>query len=1062
MGNGEVARERLEIADTDEALRAVIEAHGYEADPGFEVLEADTPAAQLGQLLFFDPILSGDQNISCATCHHPAFAMADGRTLPIGTGGVGLGPERRFLETVALADEAGSVRRLAGQTDEGTDITTVSNPFAGQFVPRNSPTILNSALFPRQFWDGRVESYALDGVGETPSTTVKTLERTVNDLNMDDPLAAQALFPVVSLHEMAGATLGGLAAQAIRTVLLERLRASPDYVDLFRETFGNSRESPEEAVTLSRLVEALAAFERRFIFTDAPWDHYLDGDLTALTPQQKRGALLFTGALDPAVNCTTCHSGNLFTDFGFHNILAPQLGPGRGHGYTGREDWGRAGVTFDARDRYAFRTPSLRNVTLTAPYFHDGAYARLEDAIRHHADVRGSALAYDPSEAGVPPDLYSSLQPVDLDKQWNTADPLLRKPLPLSEEDIADLTAFLASLTDPATVDLIEFLPEQIPSGLALDPLPAQSKPVAVAPDPTPQAEVAEKTPPPDTTLTPDLQFTTTDFQFTDVAAQAGVSFTHGAFRDAIYDDAVAAMGGGLCWLDYDNDRWLDLYLVNAHADAEARTLLEDGGLPRNALFRNQNGSFTDASAGSGADFGVRGNGCTAADFNLDGWTDLFVTAYGPNLLFWNNGDGTFSEGASAAGLDAAEWNAGASVGDLNADGWPDLFVTSYIDFDNKIPKPSGAFPQDYYGLPDRLYLNRGLVEKDDSGEPVPVTFEEITIPAGLVYEERGLGAILTDLDLDGDLDLYIANDGHPNRLYANVPWVGGVDADPEGLGFRFVDQTGTANVGDSGSGMGLSSGDYDGDGRFDLFVTNWERELNALYRNETTDPDAPTFQYSTFRIGVSGLGNGLTGWGNRLADFDHDGDADLLIVNGRVPITNLVSDPELVRYYRNRTQSLGKSAPQPGRFLEWTAQVGLKEVGPLLGRGSAVADYDNDGDLDIAINQIAGPAVLLQNDLSQAEAAPNWLQVSLGGFFPGARIVVTLPDGNQIMRELHVGSSYLATEDSRFHFGLGHADLVSTLSIYWPDGRQTHLTDIPVNQHLTVVPDTDDQTEKR
>ena len=153
-------------------------------------------------------------------------------------------------------------------------------------------------------------------------------------------------------------------------------------MDLFRETFGNGRESPEEAVTLSRLVEALAAFERRFIFTDAPWDRYIGGDVTALTPQQKRGALLFSGALDPAVNCTTCHSGDLFTDFDFHNILAPQLGPGRGHGYTGREDWGRAGVTFDARDRYAFRTPSLRNVTLTAPYFHDGAYARLEDAIR--------------------------------------------------------------------------------------------------------------------------------------------------------------------------------------------------------------------------------------------------------------------------------------------------------------------------------------------------------------------------------------------------------------------------------------------------------------------------------------------------------------------------------------------------------------------------------------------------------------------------------------------------------------------------------------------------------
>ncbi|MCB9162515.1 MAG: ScyD/ScyE family protein, partial [Caldilineaceae bacterium] len=431
---------RTPVTDMHATLRAVVADQGLTPNPGADQQEDDTPAAQLGQLLFFDPILSGDKNISCATCHHPAFAGADGRVLPIGTGGVGLGPTRTFTDTILLADEAGTVRRLAVRN--GGD--AVHNPFAGQFVPRNSPTIINSALLPQQFWDGRVQSYAAAGGG-----TVKTKERTVNDLAMTDPLAVQALFPVASLHEMAGATFGGLAPQDIRTHLLDRLRAVPAYVDRFRDAFGTADEAPAEAVTLSRLVEALAAFERRFIYTDAPWDRYLAGDETALSDAQIQGALLFFGAVDPAINCAQCHGGDLFTDGAFRNILAPQLGPGKGNGYTGREDWGRAGVTFDARDRYAFRTPGLRNVTLTAPYLHSGAYATLEDTIRHHAAPVDAALAYDPSAFGVPPDLFSSLQPVDLARQLPTLAPELRAGLPLTDDDITALVAFLDALTDP-------------------------------------------------------------------------------------------------------------------------------------------------------------------------------------------------------------------------------------------------------------------------------------------------------------------------------------------------------------------------------------------------------------------------------------------------------------------------------------------------------------------------------------------------------------------------------------------------------------------------------------
>ncbi|MFZ1400268.1 MAG: cytochrome c peroxidase, partial [Candidatus Promineifilaceae bacterium] len=437
-----LATTRQEFDDLDAILRVVVEQQGLRPYPTTTLPEDDPALVKLGQQLFFDPVLSGDQNISCATCHHPALAMGDGRALPIGTGGEGLGPQREFVETVNLGAEEANL--------------TVNNPFIGAFVPRNSPTILNSALLPVQFWDGRVDGYA--GV-------VTTLEDEVNQRQLTDALAVQAMFPVTSLHEMAGATLGHLPPEAIRRDLMSRLYEIPGYTEQFAALFG----TPEPDITA--VVLAIAAFERQFITTAAPWDDYLAGDTSALTEQQKRGALLFYGEANTAVNCASCHAGDLFTDLQFHNLLVPQLGPGKGHGPEGRDDWGHAAVTFDARDRFTFRTAPLRNVALTAPYFHSGAYPTLQTAIAHHADVHGMAASYDPSQF-LPPAFYSSVRPYNPQDQLTTAAPELINGLPLTEQEIADLVAFLQALTDPAAVDLREFIPEAVPSGLPLDPVP--------------------------------------------------------------------------------------------------------------------------------------------------------------------------------------------------------------------------------------------------------------------------------------------------------------------------------------------------------------------------------------------------------------------------------------------------------------------------------------------------------------------------------------------------------------------------------------------------------------
>ncbi|NND01382.1 MAG: CRTAC1 family protein, partial [Acidimicrobiia bacterium] len=361
-----------------------------------------------------------------------------------------------------------------------------------------------------------------------------------------------------------------------------------------------------------------------------------------------------------------------------------------------------------------------------------------------------------------------------------------------------------------------------------------------------------------------------------------------------------------------------------------------------------------------------------------------------------------------------------AVAGDLNGDTKADLFVGSYIDLTLKIDRPSGAFPQDYLGIPDRLYAN--------ASSPGSIRFEEVTLDAGLDRNERALGALLSDVDLDGDLDLYIANDGQPNRLYRNDSTSGSL---------VMVDVTGEAGVGDSGSGMGVAGGDYDGNGAFDILVTNWEAELNALYANQS-EGDAINFGYMTQRIGLAGLGNNKTGWGVAWADVDHDTDLDMVIAHGRVPVTDLDSDPELVRLYANQSAE-GKV----GEFRDWTGIVGFDSVGPLLARGSAVADFDNDGDLDVAIATIGGQLTLLEN------LAPpgHWIQFALEGSPPGARITINTPDGGSQVRELYAGSSYLASEDPRLHFGLGEFDGSVTATVRWPDGTVATWSDLEVDK---------------
>jgi hypothetical protein len=526
------------------------------------------------------------------------------------------------------------------------------------------------------------------------------------------------------------------------------------------------------------------------------------------------------------------------------------------------------------------------------------------------------------------------------------------------------------------------------------------------------------------------------DVQFHDVAADVGLDTRNGAFRWDVSNDAVAMMGTGACWIDYDDDGWMDLYVVNTYAQRERSRWDDAGGLPRNALFRNDHGEFVDVSAESGTDLAVRGTGCVAADLDLDGHTDLYVTTAEVGVLLWNEGDGTFDDGAAEAGVDPAGWYAGAAVGDVNGDGWPDLFLAGYANLGSPIPDATQGFPNTHTGVRDLLYLSQGDGDSRD-GRP---KFREVGRDAGLevVDFEYGLGALFADLDRDDDLDLYVANDTRPNRLYKNVAWPGGAEADPAGIGFRFEEAAGRAGVADPNAGMGIAEGDFDGDGLSDLFVTNSRDQGHAVYQGQRSDQSTPSF--ADVRRDLGPDLSTSTGWGVSWADLDLDTDLDLVVVNGDIPVDDLADDADDVQALVN-----GTAHGEPGSFADRSRELGLADVGPLLARGSATADYDNDGDLDMAVTTVGGPLALLEND----GARGHWLEVQLAMFSPGARVTAVLPDGTELERELHAGGSYLSSEDPRLHFGLGTATTVDRLVIQLPGGRETSLRDVVADQVL-------------
>ena len=535
-------------------------------------------------------------------------------------------------------------------------------------------------------------------------------------------------------------------------------------------------------------------------------------------------------------------------------------------------------------------------------------------------------------------------------------------------------------------------------------------------------------------------------FRFVDVAARVGLTRVLEAGRPG-KDHLLDSAGAGAAFLDFDKDGRLDVYLVNGWR-LEGDRVAERG---RNALYRQRaDGTFEDVTDRAGvAGEGEWGSGAFVADYDNDGWPDILVTAFGRNVLYRNLGDGRFENVAARAGLESPGWNTGAAFFDADGDGWLDLYVAQYVDCTLESVLEAKrtlwwkgleqvAFgPFGLKGAPDHFFRN-------EKGR-----FVEATEAAGLKDLALGFGFAVraADFDDDGRPDLYVANDSDPNYLYRN-----------EGNG-RFKEIGVTSFSAFDGNGMaqasmGLAYGDADGDGIPDLFVTNFSEDFGTLYKGL----GHAFFEDASKTTGVGPLTFRPLKWGTALADFDNDGDLDLVVANGHI-YPQIDGHPEAIGTYRQKNllleNRLRRADLPPGSKPETLFRDASAEAGPGFElvrshRGLAVGDFDNDGRLDILITALDSPPELLHNE----GPAGSWLTVVCDPGGPavpiGTRVTVTA-GGRTMTQDVAAGDSYLSTHDPRPHFGLGGAETAEEVVVRWPDGTRSVRKNVRARQFVVV-----------
>jgi len=528
-----------------------------------------------------------------------------------------------------------------------------------------------------------------------------------------------------------------------------------------------------------------------------------------------------------------------------------------------------------------------------------------------------------------------------------------------------------------------------------------------------------------------------TEFSFADVAKQAGIDFrlTCGG-PEKLY--IMDSMCGGVAVFDFDNDGWMDVFLVNGSTVEDVKA----GKCHASKLYRNNHdGTFSDVTAKSGINHCGWGYGAAVGDYDNDGHEDLYITYLDGAILYRNNGDGTFTDVTAKAGVgNTGSWGTAAAFGDYDNDGNLDLYVDNYVEIDlNHLPEfGSNVFctyrgiavscgPRGLKGARDRLYHNNG------DGTFTDVT-EKLNIDPGAYY---GLGVMWVDYDLDGCLDLYVADDSTPAMLYHNDCKGGFTEVGAE-AGVAY------STDGREQAGMGVDSADYDNDGWPDIIKNNFSDDSNNLYHNdhngEFTDMAGPS-NYGPVSVP-------FLGFGAKFFDFDNDGWKDVFIADGH-------TNPQVDQHSFGVTYAerpLLFHNLRNGKFEEIAAHAGEALSRRYVGRGLASADFWNDGRESLVVNQIDGPAVLLKNKCSKAG---HWIRIKTIGVKSnrdgfGARIQIKAGGFSQI-GEVRANASFESASDPRLHFGLGTATQVDSIDVRWPSGSTDHITNVAADQQITI-----------
>ena len=1046
-------------SDLDDELRLVVAGlGGLTGDPAAKRdARQQTPEedalVKLGQLLFFSQTLAAGYDVSCGTCHHPALGGSDGLSL-----GVGVVP--------IDAAVAGPGRTI----DPNRDLDPAAD--GGPNMHRNSQTVFNAALFDRALLhDGRV--FVIDaatqagGRGQlihTPESGQRSDPDAVSGL-----LEFQAKSPLVNDNEMRGFFYTEYStADEYRAHLIGRLRGTfdteynpnPDgpanWLSRFQLAFDAPDAAPDEVITMTNVQRALGAFVASQIFVDTPWRSYLAGDRGAISDEAKRGALLF---LKPAgeggFGCVQCHTGERFTDEEFHNVGFPQLG--RGFVRADKSDLGRWLTTLDDADLSAFRTPSLVNVALTAPYGHAGSFDTLADAIAYHADPRRAVDEFDFSLAGL-------AQFRDSRPDYQHAEPHTRAALaatsfdsaesrlpgrPLLAHELARLVAFLEALSDRCvtTPDCID---QWVPAA-SDDPdghlfvrdqssgTPGNLDVTSPADYPT---EIALTFPlAPVLTTFADVETCTNSLagsdntgadQFTRQPASAsGLSDTHGFLPETWFEYSptfeITMIAGGVSAAYLDDDCWPDL--IFAAGDSGIKT------------YRNLEGAAFEAMSMLPSNAALRYTGAAIADLNGDYRRELVLGNFriGDARIYAQDGNGAYVE---VAALPMTRTSFGISFAPLDATGYPYAYFAHW----------SGNGTA---GTAPALWKNDGLALRPWDG------------PAGTssnVLDQRfNFTPSFADFTGDGLSDLVIASDFSTSATLRNAGSTAG--------GPVFAVETDRAVISDE-NGMGSALLDIDNDGNLEWFVTsvydtnqpvgNWGASGNRLYTNTST-AERISFADITEEAGVR---DGDWGWAACSADFDNDGFIDLFHVNGfgYIPYAGGQNGDPQAQY-----DALTKDAFQAkssrlfinngdGTFADQAKAWEIDD--PSEGRGVVCFDMERDGDIDIVLLDHSTGLQYFRNR-SGSGAGRRFLNIHVVGRPPntealGTRVYLTAdlgaPFGRQTqLRLAQANSNFNSQNTPDLHFGLAAAIQVDTLRVVWPDGSEFECENVQTNQFIVL-----------